>query len=375
MYLVNKEILNDFIVFLFEKATLGVSAIEIDKIVGGIPTSTGFLGMGKKIAPAEFMLMDNSKLKEKISLIVKILLENLGYTVTENLLQDIYTRLEKKYSPVSVSEAVMPLIPENFLAKYRLKFLSKEELEKRDLELIKANEELLVLDKRKSEFLSIVAHQMRTPLSGIKWALDMILSGEVGTISDEQRKILIKTYDGNERMIDLIESMLHADRIEGGRYELHRSNVQIIDIISSVVDELSLNAQKKGVNVLVNIDKSKGEIPKLNVDPEKIRYVFQNLFENAVRYSNPGGKIILNLSVEKDSILCSIKDEGIGIPKDQQDQIFSRFFRAHNALKSDPNGNGLGLFIVKNIIEMHGGNIWFESKENEGTTFYFSIKL
>ena len=366
----NKEILNDFIVLLLEKATLGVSAMEINKIFGEIPNGSGFFGMGKKTMPDEFLLMDNAKIKNKIFLVVKILSENLGYAVTESLLQDIYTRLEKKYSPVIASEVVMPLIPENFLAKYRLKFLSKEELEKRDLELIKANEELLVLDKRKSEFLSIVAHQMRTPLSGIKWALDMVLSGEVGTISDEQRDILTKTYEGNERMIELIESMLHADRIEGGRYELNRSSIQLTDVIFSVVKELSLNAEKKDVHIEIDIDKDKGEIPEVNVDPEKIRYVFQNLLENAVRYSNPGGKIILRLYREKDSLLCSI-----GIPKEQQDQIFSRFFRAHNALKSDPNGNGLGLFIVKNIVEMHGGKIWFESKENEGTTFYFSIKL
>ena len=245
-------------------------------------------------------------------------------------------------------------------------------LVRRDLELTRANEKLHDLDQRKSQFLSVAAHQLRTPLSGIKWTLNMILNGELGPISNDQKVFLMKSYESNDRMIALVEDMLHADRIDAGKYDLKLVSTQILDLIDNVLYEILPNATRK--QVTIEFHHPEVVIPQLNVDQDKMRAVFQNLLDNAIKYSRPGGKISVNVRNLPDSVEFSITNDGIGIPEDQKALIFTRFFRARNALKVETDGNGLGLFIVKSIIEVHGGKIWFESAENGSTTFYFTLK-
>ncbi len=239
------------------------------------------------------------------------------------------------------------------------------------LELTKANAGLRELDERKSEFLSIAAHQLRTPLSGIKWALDMLIKDQVGPVSNEQKILLMKSYEGNERMIGLVNEMLHANQIDAGTFALQMVSTQVLDLIDNVLYEILPSASKR--KITIRFDHRDNTLPPLIVDPEKMRAVFQNLLENAAKYSRPGGEISISLSREGGKVQFSVRDHGIGIPADEQARIFSRFFRARNARKMDPGGNGLGLYIVKNIIEMHGGNIWLESSENNGSTFYFTL--
>ncbi len=238
-------------------------------------------------------------------------------------------------------------------------------------ELTRANAELQELDKRKSEFLSIAAHQLRTPLSGIKWTLSMFIKGEVGSISNEQKVLLMKSYEGNERLISLVNEMLQANRIERGVLPLKMVSTQLLDLIDNVLYEILPTASN--ANVSIRFDHRDDTFPPLMVDPEKMREVFQNLLENAVKYSRPGGEIVISMSRAGNGAQFAIKDSGIGIPNDEQVNIFSRFFRARNAKKVDPNGTGLGLYIVKNIIEMHNGKVWLESSEDKGTTFYFTL--
>lgn len=247
----------------------------------------------------------------------------------------------------------------------------EQKVRERTAELTKANAALRELDERKSEFLSIAAHQLRTPLSGLKWALNMLIGGEAGPLSNEQKTLLMKSYEANERLISLVGDMLQANKIEKKTLQLNKSRTHILDLLDNVLYEVLPNASKRRVSI--RFERRDDTLPPLVVDPEKIRAVFQNLLENAVKYSQEGGEVIISVTREGNGVRCAITDHGIGISAEARPHIFSRFFRADNAKKLDPNGTGLGLYIAKSIIDMHGGRIWFESGKDGGTTFYVTI--
>lgn len=229
------------------------------------------------------------------------------------------------------------------------------------------------IEKMKTEFVSIAAHQLRTPLSAIKWTLRMILDGDLGQITEFQKEFIEKTYASNERMIDLINDLLNVTRIEEGRYLYKPTPTDIEPIIEFVAGSYGEEAEKKELKL--RIKKPTRKTPKIMADVEKIRLAIQNILDNAIRYTKPKGQVTLSLDYDKKShqIKISIKDTGVGIPKDQQTRIFTKFFRGANVMRMETEGSGLGLFITKNIIEAHGGKIWFESEEGKGTTFYFTL--
>ena len=244
---------------------------------------------------------------------------------------------------------------------------------RRDLELSRANEKLQKFDETKSNFISVVAHQLRTPLSGVKWTLSMLISGDMGELNNDQKTFLMKTYESNTRMITLINDMLVADGIQSGRMHYGFKHIDIVNLLDNVLFEMSPQAVKKNVSLQY---KSKFEnLPQIYVDPETMRAVLQNLLENAIKYTMEKGRIEINVVQENDHLLISITDDGIGIPADQTKDIFMKFFRARNAIKQETNGSGLGLFIAKEIVEKNGGTIWFEGREGGGTTFYFTVPL
>jgi len=231
-----------------------------------------------------------------------------------------------------------------------------------------------IVERLKTEFVSIAAHQLRTPLSAIKWTIRMILDGDVGEISKEQRDFLDKTYKSNERMIKLINDLLNVTRIEEGRFLYNIQKQDIIEIAKRVIDPLKEMAQRKGLKFEIKFPK--GRMPKVDVDSEKISLAIQNLVDNAIHYTKTGSvRVSLEFEKEKNQFLFSVQDTGIGIPKAQQKRIFSRFFRTATAIRAETEGTGLGLFIAKNIIEAHGGKIWFESEEGKGSTFCFSLPV
>jgi PAS domain S-box-containing protein len=230
-----------------------------------------------------------------------------------------------------------------------------------------------LIEKMKTEFVSISAHQLRTPLSAIKWTLRMLLDGDLGEITLEQRDFLEKTYRSNEKMINLINSLLDITRIEEGRYVYKPVLTEITPICQFVIKSYEDEIKRK--NIKLDFKKPEKRLPKINMDVEKIKLAIQNLLDNAIRYTPPGGKVTIDLKHGKKEVEFSIKDSGVGIPKDQQSRIFTRFFRGANVMRMDTEGSGLGLYIVKNIIEAHGGRVWFESEEGKGTTFYFNLPV
>jgi len=229
------------------------------------------------------------------------------------------------------------------------------------------------IERMKTEFVSVAAHQLRTPLSAIKWSLGMILAEDMGPLTQEQKAFLQKTYNSNERMINLVNDLLDVARIEEGRYIYKPAFCDLAKICQMVINSHKAIIKRKKIKF--EFKKPKGKLPQIKLDEEKISLAIQNLLENAIRYTPPGGKIVVSLKRKKGEIEFSVKDTGIGIPKEQQDRLFTKFFRGTNAVRMETEGTGLGLFIAKNIIESHRGRIWAESEENKGSVFHFSLPI
>ncbi len=230
------------------------------------------------------------------------------------------------------------------------------------------------IEGMKTEFVSIAAHQLRTPLSAVKWILKMFLDGDMGEITEAQSQFLQKTYNSNERMINLVNDLLNVTRIEEGRFLQKVQKYDVIEVLLGIVGAFKDGAEKKGLLFSYVLPDKK--IPKVNIDKEKIIIAIQNIVENAISYTRSGKiDLVLDYLVPQNELMIRIQDTGIGIPENQKDRIFSRFFRGSAALKIETEGSGLGLFIAKNIIEAHNGKIWFDSKEGEGTTVYFTLPV
>lgn len=229
------------------------------------------------------------------------------------------------------------------------------------------------IERMKTEFVSLAAHQMRTPLSSIKWSLQMMLEGDVGDITEKQKEFLSRTYASNERMITLINDLLNVTRIEAGRYLYQPSFVQIGDIIEAQLQPYREEAEKKGI--ALTFARPQEQCPKALVDQEKIGIVIQNLIDNALHYTLRGGGVTVSLTNDIKELQVRVQDTGLGIPKGEQTKIFEKFFRGSNIKKVYTEGSGLGLYIARHIVEIHGGKIWFESVEGKGTTFIFTLPI
>ncbi len=234
-----------------------------------------------------------------------------------------------------------------------------------------ANQRLRSLDLAKDEFVSIASHQLRTPLTGIKGYTGMLLDGDAGPINEKQREYLTEVKNANDRMINLITSLLNVSRVDLDAFVVEPEPVNLEEIAKTLLKEYEGVINKK---LIVDTDFEK-DLPLINADLNITRMILQNLLSNALKYTPEGGKIVLSIKKDSPNILISVTDTGYGIPENAQSKIFTKMFLADNARVKDPNGTGLGLYIVKETIEKTGGKIWFESKENIGTTFYVTIPL
>lgn len=226
------------------------------------------------------------------------------------------------------------------------------------------------IDSAKSELISIASHQLRTPLATVKWYTDGLLSTRAPLEPAKQLSYLQQIYDSNQRMIELVNNLLNVSRLDLGTFALRPQTVQLGTIVEETLSDLALQIHNKNLVITQQTDK---DLAVAKVDPDSIRVVMQNLLSNAVRYSLPNQEIIITLKNQATDILISVKDGGIGIPQQQQSHIFTKLFRADNARLAASEGSGLGLYISKAMVERSGGKIWFESSENQGTTFYVTI--
>ena len=226
----------------------------------------------------------------------------------------------------------------------------------------------------KSEFVSLAAHQLRTPLSATKWAMKMLLDGDLGALAKEQKEFLNKGYEANERMIRLVNDLLDVAKIEEGKFGYVFGHDDICHIINEAISDQTILAQKRNIKIVFHEPSQR--FPKIKMDIQKIRLAMGNILENAINYTLPGGSVeIMIESLYPKYLEVLVKDNGVGIPKDQMARIFSKFFRGRNVISMQTDGSGLGLFIVKNIIKRHGGDIWLESEEGKGTTARFTLPI
>lgn len=232
------------------------------------------------------------------------------------------------------------------------------------------------VSETKTEFVSLVSHQLRMPLAALKWGLKMMIEGDFGKLNDEQIKILSQCLDTNERLTGLVTDLLDISRIEQHRFEIRLEPVSVFEvkkIIEKIINELKEHIKNENLDLKINIAAMKES--RVLMDRNKIIQVIQNLLENAVDYTPEGGKIEIKMEEKNNNLLFYVSDSGVGIPKEEQGKIFTKFFRARNARDLRSGGTGLGLYLCKILIEMHNGKIWFISEKDKGTIFIFSLPL
>lgn len=235
------------------------------------------------------------------------------------------------------------------------------------------------IDRAKSEFVSLASHQLRTPLTAISWYLEEVFDEKTGKLNKQQKEYLNEVQNSSRRMIDLINNLLNLSRIELGTFAIMPRSTDLVELAEDAIKDVVLQARLKKIKIEKDYEEG---LSKINLDPKLTAMVFQNLVSNAIKYTPENGEINIKIKKEGENALIVVKDTGYGIPKDAQSKIFTKFYRADNVRTQDPNGNGLGLYIVKAIVEKSKGKIWFESEEDKslpagrhGTTFFVSLPL
>lgn len=246
-----------------------------------------------------------------------------------------------------------------------------QELQKREEAFMETSRREKELNRMKSDFISIAAHQLRTPLSAIKWVFSILLSEDDNKLTEEQRETLKKGEDSTEKMIVLVNDLLNVSRIEEGKFAYEFKTISLHDIIKKVILMEEGEIKEKEINL--SFEKENGGDFMIEADSEKLFVAFQNIIENAVNYTLKKGLIKIILQETKFDFTVKIEDNGVGVPKKQMNKIFDKFVRGENVIKMQTEGTGLGLFITKNIIEKHSGKITIESEESKGTTVIISL--
>ncbi len=239
-------------------------------------------------------------------------------------------------------------------------FLEKVEFShKRDTEISRV----------KSDFISTAAHQLRTPLTGIRWALEAL---ELEQLTESQKALVKNAKDKSHDLVAVVGTLLDISSIESGKYKYTFVPVNIAELLSGVAKDFGQLASQRHVSVFY--EARAGQIPKVKADQERIKWILNNLVENAIRYTPENGTVKLTTDVAPGRVYIQVKDTGIGIKEEDQGNIFERFYRAGNAIAKENAGNGLGLYIARTIANDHGGDLNFNANQDgPGTTFTLSL--
>lgn len=236
----------------------------------------------------------------------------------------------------------------------------------------KSLEHLKEVDRAKTEFVSLASHQLRTPLTSISWFSEMLLKNEVGLLNPKQKEYLDEVYTQNRRMIDLVDDLLNSSRVDMGMLNIEPRKIDLKEILESVLEEMDPLVREKNIELEKNIAES---LPSVETDPEMVRIVFQNLISNAVKYTPEKGKVTVALSSSGSHLEFKVTDTGYGIPKSQQNRVFTKMFRADNIRSKVTDGTGLGLYIARAVAKELKGKLHFVSEENKGTIFFVDLPI
>ena len=224
-----------------------------------------------------------------------------------------------------------------------------------------------------SDFITLASHQLRTPLSGMRWLLELMMKERTGPLNKKQKDYLEKIYMSNDRMIALVNDLLEVTRLDQGDDKIYLQPTDLVQVIHGLVKEKENSVKSKRLKISFITEQE--PFPLVKTDPNRIKQALGNIISNAISYTPDGGSIMVNLKVIGQNVQCTVADTGVGIPKDQQKNVFSKFFRGTNVLKFETVGTGLGLYITKAFIEGSGGKIWLESQEDKGTTIFFTLPI
>ncbi|OIO55575.1 hypothetical protein AUJ46_01240 [Candidatus Peregrinibacteria bacterium CG1_02_54_53] len=226
------------------------------------------------------------------------------------------------------------------------------------------------LDRQKDELISIVSHQLATPVTSVKWYIEMLLDGDSGELTEEQKKQLMTMQGVTADLVDLVGMILDVSRIQLGRMKVDRGDLDLGTFFTEVLAVIEPKATVKKQQFIKSLPKT---LPTASLDKRLMRMTLENLLSNAVKYTPEGGQVELNVSFTDHTLCYEVKDTGCGIPKEDQEKIFGKLFRATNVRNTE--GNGLGLFAAKGAAEAQGGKVWFTSESGKGTTFYVEVPL
>ncbi len=239
-----------------------------------------------------------------------------------------------------------------------------------DYIITKSFEKLSEASRIKTEFISITSHELRSPLTNLRFTLDLISSDNREKKIKEVGNYISILKDNVERMNKLINNLLVVSRLESEEIIIKNEEINPLEIIKKVILSYKKIAESSNTKIVLEAKKN---MPKITTDGFWFKKIMENLIDNSIRYINKEGKIIIKAKTEKGKAIFSVKDNGFGIPKEEQKFIFQRFFRSKNALRYQTSGTGLSLYISKKILSLMGGKIWFHSGENKGAEFIFSL--
>lgn len=240
------------------------------------------------------------------------------------------------------------------------------------VELRASNRMLRQLDKAKDEFVGMASHQLRTPLTSVKGYISMVLDGDAGKITGNQRQLLNEAFSSSERMVNLINDFLNVSRIQTGKFLIEKKPINMAKLIDQEVENLRSTADAHNLKFIYN---KPTDFPNINIDESKIKQVVMNFLDNSIYYSKDNTSVDVILTIKGDNVIFKVKDNGIGVPKSEMSRLFTKFYRATNARTKRPDGTGVGIYLAKKIIDEHGGRIIFESTEGIGSTFGFSLPI
>ncbi|MCD6080450.1 MAG: hypothetical protein B6D53_03740 [Candidatus Omnitrophica bacterium 4484_49] len=248
----------------------------------------------------------------------------------------------------------------------------EERVKERTRELEEANKALQKVNQMKTEFVSAVAHELRTPLTSIKGYATILSSGRLGEVKKEQKERLERINKHSHELVNLVNDLLDIARIEAGKTTMKTEETDLNEVLKDVEEVILPQAEEKKLRFVIN---NKAGIEKIYADRVHLERVLVNLLGNALKFTPENGEIGVVIQKEGDSILFEVYDTGIGIPEKDLDKIFDEFYRADNPINRERKGTGLGLPLVKKIIDAHGGKIWAKSKPGEGSRFFFTLPL
>lgn len=317
------------------------------------------------------------KMLEKYKLAIVLVLrrdgEETGILALGDQRGSSYSTRDIKVLNTITDELIIAI--ENALSVQAVKDINthlQQRIDEATLELRGSNNKLKRLDSAKDEFISMASHQLRTPLTSVKGYISMVLDGDMGKITPDQRKVLEQAFASSQRMVFLIGDFLNVSRIQTGKFMLEPSEVDLAELVREEVDQLEDTARSHDMKLAFE---KPSNIPRVIADENKLRQVMMNYMDNAIFYSKPNTTIRIELLCDARDVIFRVRDTGIGVPKSEQPKLFTKFFRAENARQQRPDGTGIGLYMAKKVIVAHGGAVLFQSEEGKGSMFGFRIPL